>query len=221
MRDHRDPLLGAPFDDAPAQRTVVERAQRNLDSRDRRQLERLVELTAVDVREADTADDAVVEEPRKRAHRRVQRRAWIGRVQEVEIDRQPVERGKTRLASARIAFALPSGTQAPPALVIPPSSRSVRARGRRTRERSSETRSLSPYARAVSKTVIPASAAAAIVAYTSSSARGSPVDRRMQPRPMRSSESSSQRRAPRSTAYDSRRRPSNKGLYNSLRPPDR
>ena len=48
-----------------------------------------------------------------------------------------------------------------------------------------------PYARAVSKTVMPASAAAAIVSSARSSSRSSSVDRRMQPRPMRSSEAAS------------------------------
>ena len=98
VRHHCDPFLRAPVDDAPAQRAVVERAERDLDRRDRRQLERLVELPAVDVRETDAADETVVDEPRERAHRRAPRRARIRRVQEVEVDRQPVECGETRLA---------------------------------------------------------------------------------------------------------------------------
>ena len=46
----RDPGLRAALDDAAAERPVVERAQRDLDGGDRRELERLVELRAVDVR---------------------------------------------------------------------------------------------------------------------------------------------------------------------------
>ena len=59
---------------------------------------------------------------------------------------------------------------------------------RRARARSA---SLSPYERAVSNTVIPASHAAAIVSSATSSSRSSSVDMRMQPRPMRNSEASS------------------------------
>ena len=50
-----DPELGAALDDATAERAVVDRAQRDLDGRDRRKLERLVELRAVDVRDSDAA----------------------------------------------------------------------------------------------------------------------------------------------------------------------
>ena len=46
MRDQRDPELVAPLDDAAAQCPVVEGGERDLDRRDRSQLERLVELAA-------------------------------------------------------------------------------------------------------------------------------------------------------------------------------
>ena len=51
---------------------------------------------------------------------------------------------------------------------------------------------MSPYARAVSNTVMPASAAATIVASARSSSRSASVERRMQPRPTRSSPGLSQ-----------------------------
>ena len=100
-------------------------------------------------------------------------------------------RGSPR-QSARIERALPSGTQAPPGRVMPPfvTMRAVVASALRSaRARSC---SLSPYARAVSNTVMPASAAATIVASARSSSRSASVERRMQPRPTRSSPGSSQ-----------------------------
>ena len=58
VRDQRDPELRAALDDAAAQRTVVEGRERDLHRRDRRELERLVQLAAVDVREPDATDEA-------------------------------------------------------------------------------------------------------------------------------------------------------------------
>ena len=46
----------------------------------------------------DVPHEPVVDEPRQRAHRRSPRRPRIGRVDEVEVDRQAVERGEARLA---------------------------------------------------------------------------------------------------------------------------
>ena len=57
VRDHHDPGLATPLDDASADRPVVEQAQRDLDRGDRCELERLVELSAVDVRHPDAADE--------------------------------------------------------------------------------------------------------------------------------------------------------------------
>src|SRR5436189_4308742 len=74
------------------------------------------------------------------------------------------------------------------AVACEPHARSARASSRSLWPSSAWPR---PYARAVSKTVIPASAAAAIVANASSSSRLSPVDMRMQPRPTRSSDAPS------------------------------
>ena len=51
--DQRQPELGAARDHPAPQRAVVERAQSDLHRRDRRQLERFVELGAGDVREPD------------------------------------------------------------------------------------------------------------------------------------------------------------------------
>ncbi len=65
---------------------------------DRRERERLVELAAVDVGEPDAGDEAVGVQPGQRAHRRRPRRARVGRVQEVGVDRQAVKGGEARLA---------------------------------------------------------------------------------------------------------------------------
>src|SRR3954451_2942306 len=100
MGDHGDPEVRAPRDDATAERSVVVHAQRDLDGGDRSQLERLVELLPTDVRYADAPHETVIREPRQRAERGRPRRPRIGRVDEIEVDRQPVERGEARLAVA-------------------------------------------------------------------------------------------------------------------------
>ena len=98
VRDHHDPGLATPLDDASADRPVVEQAQRDLDRGDRCELERLVELSAVDVRHPDAADELLVDEPRQGSDRRPPRRPRIGRVGQVEVDREAVERREARLA---------------------------------------------------------------------------------------------------------------------------
>ena len=99
--DQRDPELVAPLDDAAAKRPVVEGRERDLDRCDGSELERLVELAAVDVRDPDAPHEALVGEPGEGAHGRLPRRPWIRRVDEVEVDRQPVQRGEARLAVGR------------------------------------------------------------------------------------------------------------------------
>jgi hypothetical protein len=96
--DQRDSELVAPLDDAAAQRPVVEGRERDLHRRDGSQLERLVEAAPVDIRDADAPDKTLVGEPGEGAHGRLPRRPWIRRVDEVEVDRQPVQRGEARLA---------------------------------------------------------------------------------------------------------------------------
>ena len=98
MSDHRDARLGAALDDPASERAVVERTERNLDGSDRRQLERLVQLRPVDVREPHVPHEAFLCEPRQRPHGGPPRRPRVGRVNEVEIDREPVESVKARLA---------------------------------------------------------------------------------------------------------------------------
>ena len=121
VRDQRDAELLAALDQPAAQRAVVVDAQRDLDGGDRRELERLVELVAVDVGQPDARDQALVEQPGERADRGAPRRAGIGRVDQVEVDRQAAERGSGSPRSRRrIALARPSGTQPPPGRVIPP-----------------------------------------------------------------------------------------------------
>ena len=98
VRDHRDAGLGTALDDAPAQRAVVERAERDLHRGDRRVPECLVQLVPGDVREPDVPHEAVVEESRERPHGGAPGRARIRRVDEIEVDRQAVESDQTRLA---------------------------------------------------------------------------------------------------------------------------
>ncbi len=113
---------------------------------------------------------------------------------------RPSSAARLASQSVRMAFARPSGIHPPPARVIPPFV-TIRARDLEPGRRRARATSLSlcpssaspwPYARAVSNTVTRASTAAAIVSRASSSSRSCSVDRRMQPRPMRSSEAASQ-----------------------------
>ena len=98
MREQRDPELITALDHPTAERTVVEGVECHLDGGDGRELQRLVEPAAVDVREPDPPHEAFVGKPRERTHRRLPRRARIGCVKEVEVDRKAVERGEARLA---------------------------------------------------------------------------------------------------------------------------
>ena len=116
-----DARLLAALDDAAAQRAVVVRAERDLDGGDRQQLERLVELRPADVREAGAAHEAVVDEPGQRAHARLPRGAGIGRVQQVDVDRQAVQGGRGSPRSRRGSPARGRrGPRPTPARAIPP-----------------------------------------------------------------------------------------------------
>ena len=146
----------------PRRAPVVEGADRDLHGRDRRVLEGVVQLRAVDVAHAERADEAVVHEPRERADGRRPRRPRIRSVEEVEVDRQPARapRGspRSRRGSPSRDRPGPMRRRASPSR---PSSRPARLSTPRSARASSA--SLPSYARAVSKTVIPASSAAAIV----------------------------------------------------------
>ncbi len=98
MGDHGDPGLGAALDDSSSEGAVVVDAERDLHRRDRRELERLVELESVDVRDSDAPHEPFVDESRERTHRGPPRSPRIGRVDEVEVDGQAVERSEARLA---------------------------------------------------------------------------------------------------------------------------
>ena len=113
VRDQRETLLDAALQDSASKRAVVEGTERDLDSRDRRELERLVQLAAVDVRDAHAPHQAFVDETAERADSRSPRRAGIGRVDEVEVDRQAVQRGEAPLAVA--ADRLRASVRDPPA----------------------------------------------------------------------------------------------------------
>ena len=179
---------------APAQRRVVGPAERDLDGRDRRVRAGLVELRGSRSRARRAA----------RAHDRRARRApvptcatesGVGRVQQVEVDREAVERDQARLAVGGDGLARASGTQAPPGLLIPPFV-TIRARSTPPHDHSAaaSSASLPGYARAVSNTVIPCSTAAAIVASAVLRAPApATASRRMQPRPIRSPASAVQR----------------------------
>ena len=77
---------------------VVVRTERDLDGRDRGELERFVQLGAVDVRETDVPHEPFVCEPGQRTHRGAPRGPRIGNMDEVEVDREAVESGEARLA---------------------------------------------------------------------------------------------------------------------------
>ena len=96
--DHGDSGLGAALDDSATKGAIVEDAERDLHRRDRGELERLVQLAAVDVREPDPPHETFVDEPRERAHRGPPRRSRVGHMDEVEVDREAVERFEARLA---------------------------------------------------------------------------------------------------------------------------
>jgi hypothetical protein len=98
VSDHGDPCLGAAVDDSSSQGAVVVGTERNLDGRDGGELERHVQLAAVDVREAHPPHEAFVDEAGQRAHGGSPRRPRIGRVDEVEVDRQADESGEACFA---------------------------------------------------------------------------------------------------------------------------
>ena len=132
-----------------------------------RERERLVELPAVDVRDADAPHEPVVDEPGQRAHGRAPRRPRIGRVEEVEVDRaaRRAPRGSPRSRRESPSRGRPA-IQPPPVALIPPFVTIARGRAprRSARRARASSRSLwpssvrpGPYARAVSNTVMPAS----------------------------------------------------------------
>ena len=96
--DERDPELAAAIHDPAAERAVVEDAQRDLHCGDRREVDGFVQLRAGDVADADSPDEAVVDEPRERADGRAPGRPRIGCVQEIQVDLEPGERLQARLA---------------------------------------------------------------------------------------------------------------------------
>ncbi len=98
VREHRDACFVAALDDSTAECAVVVRAERDLDCSDRSELERFVQLRAVDVRDPDVLHEAVVDESRERANRGSPGRPRVRRVDEVEVDRQPVEGDEARFA---------------------------------------------------------------------------------------------------------------------------
>jgi hypothetical protein len=117
VRDQGDARLLAPLDHAAADGAVVEDAEGNLGGRDRRELQRFVELPPIDVRNAHVPDEPVVDQAGQGADRGRPGRALVGRVDEVEVDRQAVERGQARLAVGANRLRAPVGD--PAAAVAP------------------------------------------------------------------------------------------------------
>ena len=112
--DQRDPPLGAALHHSPTQGALVLDAERDLHRRHGRELERLVELVAAHVREPDAPHEPLVHQPRECAHRRTPRRARVGGVDQVDVDRQAVERGEARLAVREDRLGAPIGHPAAP-----------------------------------------------------------------------------------------------------------
>lgn len=89
--DHGDPCLHAAFDQTPTNGAVVVRAECRLHCCDGSRSEGLVQLRAIDVGEPHPTDQALVAQSGQGADRGPPRRARIWRMDEVEVDRKPVE----------------------------------------------------------------------------------------------------------------------------------
>ena len=63
MRNQGEPELGTAIDDAATDRPVVGRADPDLNCRDRREVQGLVQLRTVDIADADSRDQLLVDEP--------------------------------------------------------------------------------------------------------------------------------------------------------------
>jgi hypothetical protein len=98
VRDEHDPLARASLHHPAAQDAVVERAQPDLHSGDRSQGQRLVEQPPVHVADADPPGEALGVDPLERPHGGRPRGARVGRVEQVEVDLEAVERGEAGLA---------------------------------------------------------------------------------------------------------------------------
>ena len=91
------------------------RLSADLHGADRRELQRLVELAAVDVATVPTRATSRSETSRRqRPHRRGPRGARVGCVQQVGVDGQPVERGEARLAVRANRLGAAVGDPGPP-----------------------------------------------------------------------------------------------------------
>ena len=144
--DDDQPGLEAALDDTAAERRVVERAQRNLDRRQRSELERLVELRAIDVGDADARSQPVFVDPSERANRRPPRNPRVGSVQQIEVDRQAGERGQARFAVS------PEGAGPPVRYPV-----AARSRHAALRDDPRQGASQAPRARASSRSLCPSS----------------------------------------------------------------
>ena len=105
----------AKLHQAASDGAVIVRTERDLDGRDGGDTQSLVQLAAIDIRDAHALDHAVVDKSRQGTHRRQPRRAGIGRVDEVQVDLQAVQRSQARFAvgenrlGATVRYPLVSG----------------------------------------------------------------------------------------------------------------
>ena len=100
MGDHRDATLGAEVEQPCSHCAVIERAQCHLDGGDLDEVDGLFQPTSIDVREPHAPDRAFVEQACEGAQRRPPGCSRVRRMDEVQVDRQPVQGGEARLAIA-------------------------------------------------------------------------------------------------------------------------
>lgn len=91
MGDDGNSPLVAELYHPTSKRSVVEWIERNLDGRDIGQVERLLQLAAIDICHPDPPHEALVENPRQRANGSGPRSTWVGCMEEVQVDRQTLQ----------------------------------------------------------------------------------------------------------------------------------
>src|SRR5580700_752801 len=101
MGDDDNPAVLTEVEQPASHGAVLEHAEGDLDCRDLNEIDRLLQLPSVDVRQPDVSDRALIEQPPECAHRGRPRRPWIWSMDEEEIDGQAVKRCKARLAPGK------------------------------------------------------------------------------------------------------------------------
>ena len=117
VSDQLNAMLDAELHDAAQQLAIVEHVQLDLDGVDLDNPARQLDLPAADVAQADPIDGAGAFERRQRADTGGERRAWIGRVQLIEVDALDPERAaaglarRRQMAGAAVGHPLPARTR--------------------------------------------------------------------------------------------------------------